>query len=109
MGGYNGYTIATTEEYNGTAWTAGGDLATARERLAGAGTQSAGLAFGGSPIGESFTAATEEYDGAAWATGNNLTTARTRLAGAGSQSAALAFGGDSASATESATEEYNPS
>jgi hypothetical protein len=29
------------------AWATGGNLGTARERLAGAGTQTAGLAFGG--------------------------------------------------------------
>jgi hypothetical protein len=38
---------SVTEEYDGTSWTAGGNLGTARRRLAGAGTQTAGLAFGG--------------------------------------------------------------
>jgi hypothetical protein len=38
---------ATTEEYNGSTWTAGGNLNTARYFLAGAGTQTAALAFGG--------------------------------------------------------------
>jgi hypothetical protein len=40
---------AATEEYNGTStWTtATASLTTARRLLAGAGTQSAGLAFGG--------------------------------------------------------------
>jgi hypothetical protein len=36
-----------TEEYDGSAWTAGGNLGTARLILAGAGTQTAALAFGG--------------------------------------------------------------
>jgi hypothetical protein len=40
-------TTAATEEYNGSAWTAGGSLNTSRRNLAGAGTQTAGLAFGG--------------------------------------------------------------
>jgi hypothetical protein len=39
--------LQTTEEYDGSAWTAGGNLNTARNNLAGAGTQTAGLAFGG--------------------------------------------------------------
>jgi hypothetical protein len=39
---------AATEEYDGTTWTtAGGSLNTARRNLAGAGTQTAALAFGG--------------------------------------------------------------
>jgi hypothetical protein len=41
-------TNANTEEYDGSAWTAGGNLATARYRFrCSAGTQTAGLAFGG--------------------------------------------------------------
>jgi hypothetical protein len=37
----------TAEEYNGTSWTAGGNLATGRGYLAGAGTQTTALAIGG--------------------------------------------------------------
>jgi hypothetical protein len=55
---------AATEEYDGSSWTAGGNLGTARQGLAGAGTQTAGLAFGGNPPpAPVFNAATEEYDG----------------------------------------------
>jgi hypothetical protein len=42
-------TVAT-EEYDGSTWTAGGTLSTARDSLAGAGTQTAGLAFGGTTL-----------------------------------------------------------
>jgi hypothetical protein len=42
-----------------------GSLNTQRQLLAGAGTQTAGLAFGGYITAE--TAATEEYDGTSWA------------------------------------------
>jgi hypothetical protein len=39
---------AATEEYDGTSWaTSPGSLNTARQSLGGAGTQTAGLAFGG--------------------------------------------------------------
>jgi hypothetical protein len=69
-----------------------GSLNTARRNLAGAGTQTAALAFGG--IDTAATGATEEYDGTSWATNpTGLNTARTGLAGAGIQTAALAFGG----------------
>jgi hypothetical protein len=66
-------------------------LNTARIRLAGAGTQTAALAFGGNPY--SCSDATEEYDGTTWTQSNSLNTARYALAGAGTQTAALAFGG----------------
>jgi len=38
---------ACTESYNGSTWSAGGAMATARPNLAGAGTNTAALAFGG--------------------------------------------------------------
>jgi hypothetical protein len=72
--------------------------------MGGAGTQTAGLAFGGGP---SITGATEEYNGTTWATSpGSLNTARRLLGGAGIQTAALAFGGDIPPNT-GATEEYD--
>jgi hypothetical protein len=87
------------------AWATGNNLNTARRNLGGAGTQTAGLAFGGtSPV----TGVTEEYDGTNWASVNSLNTARVGLAGAGTQTAALAFGGiDTSPAYTTATEEYD--
>jgi hypothetical protein len=53
-----------TEEYDGTTWTSNpASLATARYELAGAGTQTAALAFWSGQPG-SGTAATEEWTGA---------------------------------------------
>jgi hypothetical protein len=73
--------------------------------LAGAGTQTAALAFGGN-TGPPNTGATEEYDGSTWTTSpGSLNTARRYLAGCGTQTAALAFGGYTA--ITGATEEYN--
>jgi hypothetical protein len=46
------------------AWATGNPLNTARQELGGAGTQTAALAFGGSPP---VTGATEEYNGTSWA------------------------------------------
>jgi hypothetical protein len=51
-----------TEEYNGTSWTNSTSMTTARSELAGCGTQTAGLGFGG--ITTATTAATEEYTAA---------------------------------------------
>jgi hypothetical protein len=83
------YTGATTAG----AWATGNNMNTARYNLGGAGTQTAGLAFGGKTE-PPFTKATEEYDGTNWSPSNNLNTARDSLAGCGIQTAALAFGGE---------------
>jgi hypothetical protein len=92
----------------GEAWSSGAPLITARQALGGAGTQTAGLAFGGSiPTNQT----TEEYNGSGWATGGNLTTGRQDLSGAGTQTAGLAFGGNPGASpyNTNATEEYNGS
>jgi hypothetical protein len=98
------YTGAT-EEYDGSTWTSNPTgLNTARTGLAGCGTQTAALAFGGSLPGN--TGATEEYDGSSWTTNpGSMNTARWLLAGCGTQTAALGFGGETTAATAT-TEEY---
>jgi hypothetical protein len=72
-------------------WATGNNMNTARTTPGSAGTQTAGLAFGG--YSTTHTGATEEYDGNSWTSSNNLNTARFGLAGCGIQTAALAFGG----------------
>ena len=87
-----------------SAWSSSGPLVTGRGYVAGCGTQTAGLAFGGNPV----TAATEEYNGAGWGIGGDLNTSRRQLGGAGTQTAGLAFGGSSGYPNIRAqTEEYN--
>jgi hypothetical protein len=49
-----------TESWNGTSWTQADEMNTARNTLAGAGTQTSALAFGGTT--GSITGATEEYN-----------------------------------------------
>jgi hypothetical protein len=96
-----------TEEYDGSTWTAGGNVATARRFLAGGGVQTAAVIFGGIKIGSPPVADnTEEYNGTSWSPGGNLNTARTGLGGCGTQTAALAFGGDTPPVT-GATESYD--
>jgi hypothetical protein len=66
-----------TEEYDGSTWTqVSWNLNTARRSLAGAGTQTAALAFGGHLLQQD-TAATEEYNGSTWTSVQSLNTART--------------------------------
>ena len=89
------------------SWASGGNLNTTRAGIRGAGTQTAGLAFGGETA-TATTADTEEYNGTAWSEQNNLNTART-LGGTAQnavQTAALAFGGSIPPDTAD-TEEYN--
>jgi hypothetical protein len=89
------------------AWATGNNMNTARLLLAGCGTQTVALAFGGEITAA--TGATEEYDGTNWTSNpTGLNTARYALAGAGTQTAALAFGGID-TVLLSATEEYNGS
>ena len=115
---------AATEEYNSNinvitqaVWSSGGTLATSRNRIGGAGTQTAGLAFGGavSPGGgePTVSTATEEYNGSSWTSGGALGTARYGVKGCGIQTAGLAVGGvinpNSAPGATRDTEEYNGS
>mgnify|MGYP003133478818 CR=1 FL=1 len=72
-------------------WASGGNLNTARTTVAGAGLQTAALAFGGFEPAASNK--TESYDGTAWTAVNNMVGARGYLAGMGTQTAALAAGG----------------
>lgn len=84
--------VVNTEEYNGTSWTNGGNLNTARYGMGGAGIQTAALGFGGTIAGFTTTANTEEYNGTSWTEVNNLNDARQYLAGCGTQTSALAVG-----------------
>ena len=110
FGGANNspYSVYTnTEEYDGSSWTAGGALGTARYGMAPAqnGTQTAALSAGGAPGATAITA-TEGYDGSSWSTLANLGTGTYRLAGAGIQTAGLAFGGGPAPSVKNTTQEF---
>ena len=108
FGGYDSlFSINLTQEYDGSTWTAGGNMVEAAERRGGAGTQTAGLSFGGYDRDTGVTKnTTEQYDGSVWTAGVNLATARSDLAGAGTQTAGLGFGGYTATNPTAATEEY---
>ena len=102
-------TVKCTEEYDGTSWSAGGDMITERYWLAGTGTQTAGLAIGGLSPYTSAGACTEEYDGSSWSAGGALITERRELGGAGTQNAGLVIGGSTPTSGLSCTEEYDGS
>ena len=71
-----------TELWNGTSWTEVNDLNTARQELAGAGIQTAALAFGGDLL-PGIQAVTESWNGTSWTEVNDLNLGRDRLGGAG--------------------------
>ena len=85
--------------------SAGSNLGTARNGLAGAGSQTAALAFGGD-VSPPITNLTEEYNGSGWAVGGALNQQRKDLGSAGTQTAGLGFGGYN-SGSKNNSEEYN--
>jgi len=100
-----------SEEYNGSSWSEGNNLGTARGGLASAnsGSQTAALAFAGETNpGGTLRAQTEAYDGTSWTEQNDLSDARYGGAGAGTQTAGLMMGGNPTTpGFSTATEEYN--
>ena len=96
--------VGFSYEVSGAAsWSAGGSLISAKQRGSGAGTQNAGLAFGGFGSYD----VSEEYNGTSWATGGTMINVRICTSGAGTQNAGLAISGDPSA--QSLTEEYNGS
>ena len=100
-----------TEEYDGSSWSNGGTLNTARATYnGGAGTQTAGLAFTGHDFGSPGTLnSTEEYDGSSWTASNNYPISVRQVCGAGTQTAAWGAGGNGPSvpSANSVTAQYD--
>ncbi|RPI56436.1 MAG: hypothetical protein EHM49_00140 [Deltaproteobacteria bacterium] len=86
-------------------WSAGGNLITARQGVAGCGLLTAGLSFGG--YSTTYLTVTEEYDGTSWASGGDLLTATEYPGGCGTQIAGLCFGGYVSAGKTDITEEYD--
>ena len=98
----------STEEYNGTGWANGGNLPAGLYGAGAAGTQTAGLIFGGANSSDSKQSATATYNGTSWSvTPNSMNTARDQVAGGGIQSSALVVGGRTSAAMLTNMEEWN--
>ena len=82
-----------TEEYDGTSWTAGGAMTTARRQGAGGGTQTACFGAAGTSAPGAYINDTEEYNGTAWSSSNDYPANTSYLAGCGTQTAGLGFAG----------------
>ena len=99
-----------TNEYNGTAWTAGGALPTATFRAGGAGTQTAGLFFAGTTNGSTNLVTSFKYDGSSWTATPSMATARQSIGAGGVSSpstAAIGAGGYVSPGVTAATEEFS--
>ena len=98
-GELSGASNAEAFHYNGTAWTAGGNINTQRGggNQRGYGTQTAGALVGGHHpnIPTSVSANHEQYDGTSWSEEGDLNTGRgyQGTANNGTTTAALAFSG----------------
>jgi hypothetical protein len=81
--GFGGYingsgNTNTTEEYDGSSWTAGGALGTSKKTFRRCRfTNSWTLAIGGFIGTNANSNATEEYDGSSWTAGGSLNTSKT--------------------------------
>jgi hypothetical protein len=92
-GGYTGSSSAVTDEFNGTTFSAGGNLLAATRWGRACGTQTAGL-YAGGYRSSAQTLVAMKYDGAAYSsTGSLLNTAGEGIGCNGSQSAAIRSGG----------------
>jgi hypothetical protein len=106
---------STTQTFKGAeaggvaagTWASGGSLNTARSQPGGAGTQTAGLAFGGDSA-TGVTGVTEEYNGSTWTTlPATLNTARRSEGVGATSSAALFIAGRTATTDVANVESYN--
>ena len=92
------------ESWNGSSWTEIAEINTARERVGGSGSSTAGLIYGGGP---SISALTEDWNGTVWTEVNDMATARYGLASSPSGSSTLALASGGYTTTNSAaTEEW---
>ena len=98
--------VATTVDYDGTNWTAGGDLAFGAGPPSGfqgsIGTLTAGLAASGLTAGNFVNI----YDGTSWFSSPSYTTYRNRGFSGGTQTAALIAGGATPGPKSDLTEEF---
>ena len=80
---------ALTEIYNGSSWTESGDLNTARNQLAAAGTVTALIAMGGNTGADA-----ETFNGSTWTAVTDMNSGSGGISGSGTSTLALAFAGD---------------
>ena len=85
----------STEEYNGTAWTGGGNLSTSASWRAGAGTQTAASGTAGNAYGGSYISTSENYNGSSWTSAPSAPYIAEGSVSTGSRPASIWGGGGS--------------
>ena len=100
-----GAVVATTETYNGSAWTSVTSMSNPRFFTGSAGaSNTSALIFGRySPA----SGITESWNGSSWTEVGDMNTGRGRFGGTGTQTAALAAGGGPPNNGTTATESWN--
>ena len=79
-----------SETWNGSAWTEGNDLNSARSEAVGTGTATAALCIGGYPLINNV----ESYDGSSWTeTSTDINQLRAAMGGSGTSTSCIVFGG----------------
>lgn len=96
----------STEEYNGTAWSAGGNLGTGRWMFGSGSSGNSTDAITVSGYISDNSLVVEEYNGTSWSAGGDVTTARRFHHNSGNSTSAIISCGMASSATNN-TEEYN--
>jgi hypothetical protein len=115
--GANGYDgtayLNTSNEYDGTSWTAGGTVPVSWSGRGTGGIQTSAIIFGGTDGGSPFPASgqsqSDEYNGSTWTTVASLPSGRIFPSGAGNTNAdnVRAMGGRLASPAGTSTAEHN--
>jgi len=101
------YAQALVDHPYAGAWGSGGNLNTAKQQMAGAGTtHTAALAIGGAPTPKTTN---ESYDGSSWTELADINTGRSLMIGAGSTTAAIIAGGYVSPNNQTVTETWNGS
>jgi hypothetical protein len=101
--------IATSEAWNGSAWSSGGTMGSTRHSAGGCGTSTAALAAAGfTVVGSPYTNASpnsEKYNGSSWSSTGSQTTGHSSGGIFGTQTSALAFSGYPGGGSYTATSE----
>jgi len=96
-GGHTTGYVQTSLEWDGTSWTSGNNIVTARGHMGGSGTQAAGQIAGGTytapAVPRTIYALTESYNGSTWSEVGNIQTARYSMGSAGASSTAAFIAG----------------
>ena len=101
--------LSSSEEYDGTNWTAGGSLPQVLGDLGGGGTQTAAFASGGNNPSDTRQSQTSNYDGSSWTVSGSMPFASGQGTGWGTQTAGAHVGGYTGTAYVTTTGEYNGS